>query len=61
MKTYGYEVVNALVTDIVPDKKVINAMNQINAEKRLRCVKHRAGSIQAWQPTVTLSPEIQFP
>eukprot|EP01052_Picozoa_sp_SAG31_P033789 SAG31_NODE_3863_length_3810_cov_9.181083_5_plen_82_part_00 len=36
MRLYGYEVVNALVTDIVPDGKVIAAMNQINAERRLR-------------------------
>lgn len=36
MKSYGYEIVNALVTDISPDQKVINAMNEINASKRLR-------------------------
>ena len=36
MKSYGYEVLNALVTDLQPNSKVVGAMNQINAERRLR-------------------------
>ena len=36
MKWYGYEVLNALVTDLQPNQKVVDAMNQINAERRLR-------------------------
>jgi regulator of protease activity HflC (stomatin/prohibitin superfamily) len=36
MKDYGYQIMNALVTDIMPDKKVQAAMNEINASKRLR-------------------------
>jgi len=36
MSEYGYEIVNALVTDISPDMKVQNAMNEINAAKRMR-------------------------
>jgi regulator of protease activity HflC (stomatin/prohibitin superfamily) len=36
MKWYGYEVLNALVTDLQPNRKVVDAMNQINAERRLR-------------------------
>lgn len=36
MKWYGYEVLNALVTDLQPNIKVVDAMNQINAERRLR-------------------------
>jgi len=36
MDQYGYTIVNALVTDISPDKKVQEAMNEINAAKRLR-------------------------
>lgn len=36
MKTYGYEVVTVLVTDVDPDKKVKEAMNEINANQRLQ-------------------------
>jgi regulator of protease activity HflC (stomatin/prohibitin superfamily) len=34
MKTYGYAIDQALVTDIVPDEKVKAAMNEINAAQR---------------------------
>ena len=34
MATFGYEIVNVLVTDIVPDGKVKSAMNDINAAQR---------------------------
>ncbi len=34
MATFGYEIVNVLVTDIVPDMKVKSAMNDINAAQR---------------------------
>jgi regulator of protease activity HflC (stomatin/prohibitin superfamily) len=34
MSTFGYEIVNVLVTDIVPDAKVKSAMNDINAAQR---------------------------
>ena len=33
---YGFEVVQALVTDLQPDAKVVAAMNEINASQRLR-------------------------
>jgi regulator of protease activity HflC (stomatin/prohibitin superfamily) len=36
MDTFGYLIVQALVTDIDPDKKVKESMNEINAAKRLR-------------------------
>jgi regulator of protease activity HflC (stomatin/prohibitin superfamily) len=36
METFGYIIVQALVTDIDPDKKVKESMNEINAAKRLR-------------------------
>jgi len=36
MKQYGYEVVQTLVTDLQPDMKVISAMNEINAQRRMR-------------------------
>ena len=32
----GYEIVNALVTDLQPDKHVLNAMNQIESQRRMR-------------------------
>jgi regulator of protease activity HflC (stomatin/prohibitin superfamily) len=34
MAAFGYEIVNVLVTDIVPDGKVKSAMNDINAAQR---------------------------
>jgi regulator of protease activity HflC (stomatin/prohibitin superfamily) len=34
MQGFGYEIVNVLVTDIVPDAKVKSAMNDINAAQR---------------------------
>lgn len=34
MSGFGYEIVNVLVTDIVPDEKVKAAMNDINAAQR---------------------------
>lgn len=36
MDDFGYFIVDALVTDIDPDKKVKDAMNEINEQKRLR-------------------------
>lgn len=36
MSTYGYEIHQALVTDLSPDAKVKTAMNEINASKRLK-------------------------
>jgi regulator of protease activity HflC (stomatin/prohibitin superfamily) len=34
MAAFGYEIVNVLVTDIIPDGKVKSAMNDINAAQR---------------------------
>ena len=34
MTTYGYDIINTLVTDIDPDIQVKNAMNRINAADR---------------------------
>merc|ERR550537_1655581 len=36
MKRYGYEIVNALVTDLQPDSRVLQAMNQIESQRRMR-------------------------
>jgi len=36
MSNYGFTIINALVTDLSPDIKVREAMNEINASKRLK-------------------------
>jgi regulator of protease activity HflC (stomatin/prohibitin superfamily) len=36
MSNYGYQIVQALVTDLDPDQRVKNAMNEINSSKRLK-------------------------
>jgi len=36
MHEYGYQIMQALVTDLQPDIKVRNAMNEINAAKRIK-------------------------
>ncbi|XP_058085967.1 hypersensitive-induced response protein 1-like [Magnolia sinica] len=36
MSHYGYEIVQTLIVDIVPDERVKKAMNEINAAARLR-------------------------
>ncbi|CAN0034760.1 unnamed protein product [Pylaiella littoralis] len=36
MQEYGYQILQALVTDMDPDTRVKGAMNEINASKRLR-------------------------
>ena len=35
---YGYEILNALLTDVRPVDKVVQSMNEINASKRLKTV-----------------------
>jgi regulator of protease activity HflC (stomatin/prohibitin superfamily) len=36
MSNYGYQILNALITDLDPDQRVKNAMNEINSSKRLK-------------------------
>merc|ERR1712238_80990 len=36
MGQYGYQILQALITDLDPDQKVKNAMNEINSSKRLK-------------------------
>jgi len=36
MSQFGYSILNTLVTDLAPDARVADAMNQINAQRRLR-------------------------
>jgi len=33
---YGYQILQALITDLDPDQRVKNAMNEINSSKRLK-------------------------
>jgi len=43
MDDYGYEILQALVTDMVPDAKVKASMNEINASRRLKeAASHKA-------------------
>ena len=37
MGSFGFAIIQTLVTDIVPAQKVKEAMNEINAATRLRC------------------------
>jgi regulator of protease activity HflC (stomatin/prohibitin superfamily) len=43
MAAFGYEIVNVLVTDIVPDEKVKSAMNDINAAQREQVAANARG------------------
>ena len=36
MSSYGYQILQALITDLDPDQRVKNAMNEINSSKRLK-------------------------
>lgn len=36
MTQYGYQIMQVLITDLDPDQRVKNAMNEINASKRLK-------------------------
>jgi regulator of protease activity HflC (stomatin/prohibitin superfamily) len=43
MKDYGYEIKNALITDLSPDARVKASMNEINASRRLKeAASHKA-------------------
>ena len=46
MGGFGYEIVKALVTDIDPDKKVKEAMNEINAAQRQRIAATEKGEAE---------------
>ena len=38
MQVYGYDVLSVLITQLSPDSKVVQSMNEINASKRLAIV-----------------------
>src|SRR5580658_5501212 len=46
MSGFGYEIVNVLVTDIVPDEKVKSAMNDINAAQREQVAANARGEAE---------------
>ncbi|HUI81365.1 MAG TPA: SPFH domain-containing protein [Bryobacteraceae bacterium] len=46
MAAFGYEIVNVLVTDIVPDEKVKAAMNNINAAQREQVAANARGEAE---------------
>jgi regulator of protease activity HflC (stomatin/prohibitin superfamily) len=43
MSNFGYNILNALVTDIIPDTKVKDAMNDINAAQRAQVAAQARG------------------
>jgi len=46
MTGFGYEIVNVLVTDIIPDAKVKSAMNDINAAQREQVAANARGEAE---------------
>ena len=46
MGSFGFDIVNVLVTDIEPDAKVKEAMNEINAAERMRVVASEKGEAE---------------
>lgn len=46
MPEFGYFIKTALVNDIVPDSKVANAMNEINAQERMRVAAEHKGEAE---------------
>ncbi|MEI6462220.1 MAG: SPFH domain-containing protein [bacterium] len=46
MKNFGFEILNALVTDIEPDAKVKESMNEINSAQRLRIAANEKGEAE---------------
>jgi regulator of protease activity HflC (stomatin/prohibitin superfamily) len=46
MAAFGFEIVNVLVTDIVPDSKVKSAMNDINAAQREQVAENARGEAE---------------
>lgn len=43
MGTFGYEIIRALVTDIIPDQRVKDSMNEINAQQRQKAAAEYEG------------------
>merc|ERR1712117_511078 len=43
MGAFGYDVVKVLITDLLPERSVLNAMNEINASRRQREAAYERG------------------
>mmetsp|Transcript_17379 Transcript_17379/g.40920 ORF Transcript_17379/g.40920 Transcript_17379/m.40920 type:complete len:287 (+) Transcript_17379:57-917(+) len=43
MGQYGHDIINVLITDIQPERSVLNAMNEINASRRQREAAYEKG------------------
>merc|ERR1740121_695529 len=43
MGNFGYDVVKVLITDLLPERSVLNPMNEINASKRQRQAAYEKG------------------
>merc|ERR1719277_318187 len=43
MGKFGYDVIKVLITDLLPERSVLNAMNEINASKRQREAAYERG------------------
>src|SRR5690606_36461074 len=46
MNSFGFQILNALVTDIEPNAKVKDSMNEINAAQRLRVAANEKGEAE---------------
>ncbi len=46
LSNYGFDIKKALVVDILPDSKVVDAMNAINEQKRLRQAAEEKGEAE---------------
>jgi len=54
MADYGYEIVKALITNIEPDQRVKDAMNNINASQRNQIAAAAQGDAQKTSPSRSL-------
>lgn len=58
MTSYGYQIVQVLITDLDPDQRVKSAMNEINSSKRLKVCKGpgcMGDLFLRWDPTHAFS------
>ena len=55
MTSFGFMIIQTLVTDIEPDMKVRAAMNEINAAQRLRWAPLFPLAMEAWCRTRQVS------
>ena len=46
MGQYGYDIINVLITDIQPERSVLDAMNEINASRRQREAAFEKGILE---------------